>query len=59
MIHLKLALGIAGLLLAVASVALDDQRLAWAAIAVLTGSLIVRLLLQKRDRNSSDDERPM
>ena len=54
--RLKLGLAVAGLLLAVASVALEDHWLAWGAIALLTGSMIVRLLIRKRDSASSGDE---
>jgi hypothetical protein len=46
-------LAICGFLLALLGVALDDLRLVWAAIAVLLGSLILRLILRTRmDRHS-------
>jgi hypothetical protein len=51
--QLKLGLALAGLLLAVVSVAREDRRLAWGAIALLTGSLIVRLLIRKRENGNS------
>ena len=57
--RLKLGLAVMGLLLAVASVALEDHWLAWGAIALLAGSMIVRLLIRKQDNTISDDERPM
>jgi hypothetical protein len=41
------------LALALLSVTLDDRRLAWAAIALLTASLILRLLLRKRESPKS------
>ena len=53
--RLKLGLSIAGLLLAVASVAFENHRLAWGAIALLVGSLIVRLLIRKRDATTSGE----
>ena len=51
--HLKLGLALAGFLLAVLSVALDERRLGWAAIALLIGSLILRLLLRGKDRHQA------
>ena len=40
--HLKLGLGLAGFVLALLSVAFQERRLGWAAIALLVGSLILR-----------------
>jgi hypothetical protein len=34
-------------------VALDDLRLVWGAIAVLLGSLLIRLILRKRESGNS------
>jgi hypothetical protein len=51
---LRLGLALAGLLLAALSVARGDRRLVWAAIALLAGSLIVRLLMRKRKNGNSD-----
>ena len=48
MTALRLGLVIAGLALAGITVLLDSPRLGWAAIALLVGSLIVRLL-QRND----------
>jgi hypothetical protein len=44
-----------GFLLAFLSVALNDIRLGWAAVAVLLVSLIARLVLRKRNSGNSDD----
>jgi hypothetical protein len=46
---LRLGLSLAGFVLAVLSITLDDRRLVWGAIALLSGSLILRLLQRKRD----------
>ena len=55
--QLRLALALAGFLLAVLSVALDERRLGWAAIALLIGSLLLRLWIRGRDRyNPGSDE---
>ena len=54
--QVRLGLAIAGFLVALASVALDNQRLAWGAIALLVGSLILRLLLHKPQDGSSRRE---
>jgi hypothetical protein len=50
--RLRLGLALAGLLLAALSVARGDRRLVWAAIALLAGSLIVRILMRKQNGNS-------
>ena len=49
--RLRIAFALAGLVVAVLSVALDDDRLAWLAIALLAGSLILRLILSKRENH--------
>ena len=46
--RLRIAFAIIGFALAIISVAVEDVRLGWAAIAVLLLSLLVRLILQKR-----------
>jgi hypothetical protein len=45
----RIGLALAGFAVAVLSVALENHRLGWAAIALLLGSLIVRVL-QRRNR---------
>jgi hypothetical protein len=52
--RLRLGLAAAGLLLAALSVAREDHQLGWAAIALLAGSLIVRLLMRKRKNGDPD-----
>ena len=47
----RLGLSIAGFVVAVLAVALEDRQLGWGAIALLIGSLIVRLLQRGRDRS--------
>ena len=54
--QLRLALALAGFLLAVLSVAWDERRLGWAAIALLIGSLMLRLWLRGRDRYKSGSD---
>ena len=52
--RLRLGFALFGFVLALISVALNDIRLGWAAIAVLLISLIARVILRKRaDRNSN------
>ena len=51
--RLRLGLAVCGFVLALLSVALDDVRLAWAAIAVLLGSLLLRLILRNRGKGNS------
>lgn len=45
---LRLALALGGFVVAVVAIALEDHRLAWAAIALLVGSLIIRLVQRRR-----------
>jgi MFS-type transporter involved in bile tolerance (Atg22 family) len=51
--RLRLGFALAGFVLALVSVVLEDIRLGWAAIAVLLVSAIVRLLLRKRENSNS------
>jgi hypothetical protein len=44
---LRIGLALAGFAVAVLATALEDHRLGWAAIALLLGSLIVRLLQRR------------
>jgi hypothetical protein len=48
---LRIGLAVAGFAVALLAVALGDRQLGWGAIALLIGSLIVRLL--QRDRHDS------
>jgi hypothetical protein len=57
--HLRLALALAGFLLAVLSVALDEKWLGWAAIALLIGSLLLRLWLRGRVRHNPGGDEPL
>ena len=59
MIQLRIASALAGFVAALLSVALDDKRLAWMAIALLTVSLILRLILRKRENRQSGTDRPV
>jgi Flp pilus assembly protein TadB len=52
--RLRLAFALAGFALALLSVALDDRRLAWGAIGLLAASLLLRLLLRRRNRAKLD-----
>ena len=53
--YARLGLAIAGFLVAVLSVALDNRQIAWGAIALLILSLILRILSGKpEDRHRGD-----
>jgi hypothetical protein len=54
--RLRLGLALAGFAAALLAVSLGDQRIGWLGIALLAGSLIVRLL-QKRTRKEDIDAR--
>lgn len=56
MSHLRLGLALCGFVLALLGMALGDPRLVWAAIVVLLGSLIVRLVLRKRGSGNTPPE---
>jgi hypothetical protein len=45
---IRTALALLGFMLALLAVAFDDHRLGWAGIALLAGSLLLRLLQQRR-----------
>ncbi|HET9465369.1 MAG TPA: hypothetical protein VFO71_07565 [Gemmatimonadales bacterium] len=51
--RLRILFALLGFVLALLSVALDDVRLGWAAIAVLLVSAIARLILRKKMDESS------
>jgi Flp pilus assembly protein TadB len=51
--RLRFGFALAGFILALLSIALDDHRLAWAAIAVLAASLVIRLVQRKRENRRS------
>jgi uncharacterized membrane protein YfcA len=59
MSRLRIAAALAGFVAALLSVALDDTRLAWMAIALLTISLILRLILRKREDRQRETNRPV
>jgi uncharacterized membrane protein YfcA len=59
MSRLRIAAALAGFVAALLGVALDDQRLAWMAIALLTVSLILRLVLRKRESRQRETDRPV
>ena len=52
---LRVAFAVAGFILALMSIALNHNRLGWAAIALLLVSVLVRLTLRKRTKSSSDE----
>jgi hypothetical protein len=47
----RVGLSLAGFAVALLAVALENRQLGWGAIALLIGSLIVRLLQRGRDRS--------
>jgi hypothetical protein len=60
----RVGFALAGFVLAVISIALNDVRLGWAAIAVLLISVFARLTLRKRTgatsrKTDSDDSSPL
>jgi hypothetical protein len=51
--RLRLGLALGGFILALLSVALDDHRLGWGAIGLLAASLVIRLLLRRREKDKA------
>jgi hypothetical protein len=47
----RLALALAGFLAALASIVLDNRQIGWGAIALLIGSLILRILGKRADQD--------
>jgi hypothetical protein len=56
---LRMGLALGGFALALLSVAYDERRLAWAAIGLLAGSLVVRLWLRRRRDSEGEGERSL
>lgn len=52
--RLRLGFAIAGFVVALLGVTQNDRRLAWAAIVLLAASLMLRLILRKRDKTKSN-----
>jgi hypothetical protein len=52
---LRIGFAVAGFVLALLSIALDDNRLAWAAIALLLVSLLARLTIRKRTHSGPNE----
>jgi hypothetical protein len=51
----RLGLSLAGMVVAVVAIMLDDRRIVWGAIALLAASLLLRLVA--RARSSGGDEK--
>jgi hypothetical protein len=51
----RLGLALAGFVAALLSIALEDRRIAWGAIALLIASVILRLLQRRRQGEDSSD----
>ena len=52
----RLALGVAGVLAAVAAVAMDSRAAAWVAVVLLGAAVLVRLVAARRARKAKNDE---
>jgi uncharacterized membrane protein YfcA len=59
MSQLRIVSALAGFVAALLSVALDDNRLAWVAIALLALSLILRLILRERAKRAPNTDSPL
>jgi Flp pilus assembly protein TadB len=48
--RIRLALSLAGMVLAVVAIMLNDRRVVWGAIALLAASLLLRVVARRRGR---------
>lgn len=55
--QLRIVFAIAGFVAALLGVIFDDRRLGWVAIGFLTLSLILRVILRKRENHPSGTDR--
>ena len=60
MTYLRLGLALGGFAVALLAVAFEDQRFGWAAIVLLAGSLVVRVIERRRSRSqTAEDNGPL
>jgi hypothetical protein len=52
----RLALGVGGVLVAVAAVAMDSRAAAWVAVVLLGAAVLIRLLAARRAREGKNGE---
>jgi hypothetical protein len=48
--RIRLALSLAGMVMAVVAIMLNDRRVVWGAIALLAASLLLRVVARRRGR---------
>jgi Flp pilus assembly protein TadB len=53
--RIRLALSLAGMVLAVVAIMLNDRRVVWGAIALLVASLLLRVVARRRGRREESD----
>jgi hypothetical protein len=53
--RIRLALSLAGMVLAVVAIMLNDRRVVWGAIALLAASLLLRVVAPRRGRREESD----
>ena len=56
MTYLRLGLAFGGFAVALLAVAFEDQRFGWGAIALLAGSLVVRVIERRRSRSQTAED---
>jgi hypothetical protein len=54
--RIRLALSLAGMVLAVVAIMLNDRRMVWGAIALLAASLLLRLIARRRGPGEGKEE---
>jgi hypothetical protein len=53
--RIRLALSLAGMVLAVVAIMLNDRRVVWGAIALLAASLLLRVVARRRGRREGSE----
>ena len=53
---MRLGLAFGGFAVALLAVAFEDQRFGWAAIVLLAGSLVVRVIERRRSRSQTAED---
>lgn len=54
--HLRLGLGVAGILAGLAAVAMDSRAVAWVAVVLLGAAVVIRLVAARRARVPTNRE---
>jgi hypothetical protein len=54
--QIRLGLSLTGMVVAIVAIMLNDRRIVWGAIALLAASLLLRLVIGRRQRSAGGDD---